>query len=293
MSIQNQNALRRFSGAHRLVISGATLAMFGGCGAHQGTAGAVTQAVARVNGHELTVSQLNREMLKNGSDQEDPVRARQVALERLITKELIIQAAESEKLDREAGVRAQIEESRRRVLARAYAEQKIFPSDQLDDAQLREFYEAHPLLFKNRRVYHAEVLTIADSASVPSQVTSQLTQSRTVDSLRALLGRYGIAPQQRSIVRAAEDLPENWLPTLASTSVGDVVPLKDAGGQLQVMLLTAVDAAPIAFDEARPWITRYLQARRNEDALKSYIAKQRTSARIEYGAGYDAPLSSQ
>jgi len=269
------------------------LVVLAGCGSHQSNGGIVTQVVARINGHELTVSQLNRELLNGGDGQGDPDQLRQAALDRLISRELIVQAAEAEKLDRESLVAAQIGESRRRVLARAYAEQKVFPADQLDDAQLRTFYEQHPLLFKKRRVFHAVLFTVADAAKVPQQLSSQLTQMHSADGVRALLGHYGVEAQQESTSRAAEDLAPDWLPKLATSSAGELVQLKGPNGQLQIMLLTGIDDASIVFDEARPRIRRYLQVKRNEDALESYIATQRASAEIVYGEGHGASPSSQ
>src|SRR5580658_8188845 len=80
-----------------------TLSLVSGCGSHGTPEESATQVVARVNGRELTVSQLNRALIETHASDTNPA-ATQLALNRLIDQELMVQAAEKAKLDQEPDV---------------------------------------------------------------------------------------------------------------------------------------------------------------------------------------------
>ena len=81
-------------------------------------------------------------------------------LERLIDQELALQKAGDQKLDRDPRVVQQIEAARREIISRAYLEKIGEGAPKPTPAEVSAYYEAHPALFKERRVYSFQEVNI-------------------------------------------------------------------------------------------------------------------------------------
>src|SRR5712691_12516259 len=81
------------------------------------------QIVARVNGDEISVHQINSAMARsNDIPAEEAKQAAAQMLEKIIDQELLVQKALKDKLDRDPQVMQAIEGAKRQILARAYIE---------------------------------------------------------------------------------------------------------------------------------------------------------------------------
>src|SRR3954470_6642863 len=94
------------------------------CGASSGARS--SQVVATVNGHEITVMQLNH-ALESAGVREMTATTRKLALESLAGEELLVQAALQNHIDRDADFVQALEQSRRKLLSEFFAQRMIYP----------------------------------------------------------------------------------------------------------------------------------------------------------------------
>jgi EpsD family peptidyl-prolyl cis-trans isomerase len=255
-------------------------ALLGGCGSHGSSPAAATQVVARVNGREVTVSQLNLALTDTRAAELNAASTKRV-LDELIEQELLVQAADSAKLDRDPLVVLRVDAARRQILARAYEERQVSASAPIEEAALHQFYDANPGLFKARRIYHI-VEFATDQQQLPPPLLAELGRARTVQAQRELLGRYNVGFHTQEFARGPESMPIDLVPHLADASAGDVVITHSDGAPIKLLSLTAMDSSPISFEQASPAIGRFLQAQRNEQAIKTHLAQLQAAAKIEY-----------
>src|SRR6476619_3536077 len=118
------------------------------CGSSSGARG--SQVVATVNGHEITVTQLNR-ALENAGVREISATTRKRAIESLATEELLVQAALQNDIDRDAGFVQALEQARRKLLSQVLGGGNIYPKTGLRRTDIHHFQNEQPLLFAKRR----------------------------------------------------------------------------------------------------------------------------------------------
>jgi peptidyl-prolyl cis-trans isomerase C len=268
--------MRNSIGSLRLVtVSCLLVATYACSGGHGGDR---SQVVARVNGAEITVSQLRTALLAKGESQPTQVAAQQ-ALDGLVNEQLLVDAALANKLDRDPTVVQALEAARRQLLARAYMERAVFPKQEITAAEQTAYYRNNPALFARRRVYQLATFT-TPVPEVPAEVVAELGAASTADSVAAVLGARHVAFEMQNQTRAAEQLPLEQLPKFAAASAGDVVVGSLPHGRGTLTLITGAQDAPLAFDNAQPIIQQYLENVRNAQALDTHLKQARAAASI-------------
>ncbi len=248
-----------------------------------------TQVAAKVNGDEITVHQVNQAAQRLGNVPEG--QAKQVQkqiLDRLIDQQLLVQQAIDKKLDRDPRVVASIEAAKRQILAQAYVDQVTGGAQKASGDQVTEFYDQHPELFKERRVYRFTQLAIAVSPDKQPELRSKLEElDKQADKAKVLpqlvewLKSQNLQYRVNQVTQAAEQLPLEALPKYQKMNVGDLI--FNGGPQGAVIAqIAAAQTQPLTKEQAQPFIEQYLQ---NRDKLKlgeDEMKRLRTAAKIEY-----------
>jgi len=258
----------------------ALLCSVGGCGSHGAAPTGATQVVAKVNGHELTISELNRALAET-REANTSLAATQEVLDRLINEELMVQAANKAKLDRDPNVLLRIDAVQRELLARVYEERQVFPGAPIEESEVHKFYDTHPALFSSRRIYHG-VAFDTDQPKLPDELLTVLPQAHSADAVRALLLRYNVKAEESEFVRGAEALPLDLLPRLSAANPGDIAVATSQAGRTQLLLLNSIDSSPVTYEHSSNAIAHFLSAQRKQAALRIYMQQLLATAKIEY-----------
>jgi EpsD family peptidyl-prolyl cis-trans isomerase len=278
----------------RCVIALLAIPILGACGHKEG---GVSQVAAKVDKGEITVHQVNFALQRLGVNAENANKAMPQVLSQLVEQELLVQAAMQKKLDRDPQVAQMLEEARREVLARAYLEQMAGHQGKPTDAEVRDYYEKHPALFAERRIYSLRELVVPVSAA--EKVKAQLEKSTNLEELAGALARDNIPTSVNQIVKPAEQLPIELLPRLLTMKEGDVLPLANAQG-VNVIQLVASRSNPVDEKQARPAIEQFLANQHRNELVQGELKRLKDGAKVEFvgdfaklAAGQPLPVQSQ
>ena len=263
----------------RLVILLATLAVLSACDKKEEKA--ATQVAAKVNGGEITVTQINSVLARaNGVTAENAPAAKNEILDKLIDQQLAVDQAVDKKLDRSPAVMQAIEGAKREILARAYIDSVAAAQPKPGADEIKAFYAEHPELFSQRRLYNFQEIAIS-TANVPADEIKQLvTSAKTMQDIAVALKAKNIPFRANSGVNAAEQLPLELLPKFNAMKDGDTTLIQGPQGLL-VVHLAASQPQPIDEPTAQPRIEQFIANKRNTEAIAKDIKALREKAKIE------------
>ena len=261
-------------------------ALLASCG-EGGKSSAKSQVAARVNDREITVSQLNQTLQEINPEAVTPAVTRR-ALDALVDEELLVQAAIKNKLDRDPATVAAIEHSRRQILAQAYAERMLFPSQPVSQAASEKYYQDNPALFEHRRLYRLTVYSLKQS-DMNSLLEHDLNATHAAEQVREVLDRHEIKYQTQYLNSAAEELPLDHLAQFAKAEVGDLIMAKQADGSELLIAVAGLEDRPLPFERAKGIIEQYLVKARNRQAVQDHLKAQKAAAHISYLGDFARP----
>lgn len=261
------------------------------CTPHDGQS-PVSQTLARVNGREITVHQVNYLLQNPAAAAEtaaaDPRMQARAALDQLIEQEVLVQAAIGQKLDRNPDVLAALESARRAVLAHAYLEQISAAASRPSAADIHAYFENHPALFSQRRIYTLrEIRIFADSAAESAAAAGKEAQLRSLwershswDALLAAVRSAGDRHTSGTQILAAEQLPLDQVEEFQKLPQG-AIRFSRAAGSLLVQQVTTIAREPMNEAHAGPMIEAYLLAQVRQEATQAEVARLKAAAQID------------
>jgi EpsD family peptidyl-prolyl cis-trans isomerase len=257
------------------------LASIAGCGKSDEKK-ASTQVAAKVNSHEITISQINNVLSRNPNVKpEDAERAKREILDKLIDAELAREEAVGKKLDRSPNVVQMLEAAKTEILARAYIEQVAAAQPKPTPEEIKKYYADHPELFSQRRVYRIEEISLPAKEGFAATLRDRVAKTRTLQDLAGWLKTEGVQFAANSGVRAAEQLPLDFLPQLQTMKDGDIR-VFELGKVLQVIRVAASKTEPVDEARASPRIEQFLASQRSREALAKDMKVVKEKAKIEY-----------
>ncbi|RZI86196.1 MAG: peptidyl-prolyl cis-trans isomerase, EpsD family [Rubrivivax sp.] len=258
-------------------------ALAAGCNKDEKKEGKATQAAARVNGEEVTVHQINMILERQqGLKPEQAEPASRQILESLIDQELALQKATEQKLDRDPQIVQMLDATRRNLLARAYLEKTAQAAAGTPSAEdVRKYFDEHPGLFSQRRIYMLQDFTIQGEPAQIAEVTPKLQATSSSQAFVEVLKESGLKFSVNQVTQPAEALPLNVVDQFSKLADGKGM-YQQLNGGLKVVLVAASKAQPITADQAKPMIERFLTEARRQEFMQKEAKNLRTAAKIEY-----------
>jgi EpsD family peptidyl-prolyl cis-trans isomerase len=256
------------------------------CGADEGGKKTATQSAARVNGADITVHQINQVLSRlQGVTEQNLAQARGEVLDRLIDQQLVIEQALDKKLDRQPEVMAALEAARRDVLARAHLDQVAKVRAKPTPEEGRKYYDTHPELFAQRRIYNLQELTLEKNDAMLPALRDKIASAKSMDELVAWLKEKNVRFAAKAGVRPAEQIPLELLGTLHRMKEGQATLIDGPQGTV-IVRVAAVQAVPVDEATAMPRIQQFLANQQGKEAVETEMKRLRANAKIEYLGEY-------
>ena len=268
-------------------VAVAAVLLLAACNGHKKN---TTQSIARVDGTEITITELkyrlNRERVR--ADREEAAAPK--VLEQLIDEQLFVEKVEKTKLDLQPDAQQALDAARRDVLSRAYVEQAAQSVTPPTDAALHAYYDANPLLLSQRRIYTLqEYLAKVPEDKIPT-LRTMVEAGRAPEEVEAWFKAQGAAFRGQQSTQPAERIP-NALKEISAIPVGHGI-VASAGTQVHVTYVVSSTDASLTFDKARQGIGQYLVMEGRKKVADGNLAALRTAAKIDYAPQYAALAAS-
>ncbi|MEQ6341187.1 MAG: EpsD family peptidyl-prolyl cis-trans isomerase [Gammaproteobacteria bacterium] len=255
--------------------------LLSGCGGDD-KPGKDGQVVAKVNGDEVTVHQLNYELglLGQAATKNTDQVARQ-SLEQLVNQQLIVQKAVTEKIDRDPRVMQALERAKHQVLVQAYMS-KVAGRDSTPPSkqEVGDYYSKHPELFADRRIYQIREILL-DKSIPAAELQAQIKSSKTLEEMMGWLEAKKVQMKSDVLVKSAEQLSPEMLSRLYRMRQGQVMAF-EAPNNISLSILMAVRNQPLSEAQAAPAIENFLLNQKRGKLADDEVKRLRGEAKIEW-----------
>jgi peptidyl-prolyl cis-trans isomerase C len=238
------------------------------------------QALANVNGEEITVMQLNDELSRSNAPATQQEAARKQALESLIDRQLLIGEAAKEKVDRDPRVVQAIERARSVILAQAYMQKRLGTPAKPTAAEVEAYYSQNPQFFAQRKHFDMREI-ILPTREVSDELKAVMDKTRSLDEVAAWLDQHKVKYQKAQLSRSGSELPPELSAKLLALAKGQLFIVRE-GERSMLVTIADIRSSPVELDAARPQIEQYLVAKKGKEAAEEEVKRLRASAKIAY-----------
>jgi EpsD family peptidyl-prolyl cis-trans isomerase len=238
------------------------------------------QALASVNGEEVTMLQLNEEMQRAGVPAGQQDAASKQLLQALIDRTLLEEAAAKENLDRDPKVMQAIERAKSLIIAQAYLQKRIGNVQQPSQAEVQDYFNKHPEFFSNRKQFSMDELVIAANDLTP-EVKGASDHAKSLEEVAVWLDAHKVKYGRSQITRSTADVPPQLSEKLLGQPKGQLFVVKE-GPRAMFISVTEVKDAPVSLQVAAPQIQQFLVTQKNKELAGAELKRLRGNAKIEY-----------
>ena len=241
-----------------------------------------TQVVAQVNGDEISIHQVNQRLSRLGAlDEEQTQTASKQILRRLVDMQLLKQKAIDAELDRNPQVLQAIEASKTEILAQAYIQNKMLKNLKPSADEIKVFYDEHPELFSDRRIFNLQELAIKNAGGQLGSIEEAVSEKANISQVAEWLKEKGMQFSLNANVRAAEQLPSKLLAALKSHTDGDMITVVN-GESVNVISIAASEKQSVSLEKATPLIEKYYENKRRKDDMQKQMDVIKNESAIKY-----------
>ena len=273
--------MKRMNVQQRILTAGVillTVAGLAACGGDKQKK--VGQALASVNGEEITALQLNEELQRAGVPAAQQEAASKQLLEALIDRQVVENVALKEKIDRDPKVMQAVERAKALIISQAYMQKKLSGMAPPSKAEVEDYFNKHPELFSNRKQFDMRQLLIA-SKDMNDALKQVIDKSKSLDEVAAWMESNKIGFARAQVSRTTTDLAPELVAKLQSMPKGQLFIINE-GERAMLMTIVDIKDVPVKLAAAAPQIEQYLVNTRAKDAAKQEMERLRAAAKIEY-----------
>jgi EpsD family peptidyl-prolyl cis-trans isomerase len=239
------------------------------------------QAVAKVDGYEITVHEINEVIARMPAQAPgDSAKLQARALDAIIDRRLLVKRALETKLDRDPDVMQSLAAARDEVLAKAYLRTIVGQPAVADAVGVKDYYEKHPQLFSQRKLYEMRHVTIAEQDAY-DELSKVINSSQSIDQVAEWLQTKSIKFERAAETRTSADFPPKLIDNLDQLADKRLFVMKQPS-RVVIASLSFIKNAPISLSDATPDIQRFLVSQRIDAAVTAEVKRLRSAADISY-----------
>jgi EpsD family peptidyl-prolyl cis-trans isomerase len=238
------------------------------------------QALASVNGEEVTVLQLNEELQRAGVNQAQQDAASKQLLQVLIDRQLLDEAAAKENLDRDPKVMQAIDRARSLILAQAYLQKRMGSATRPSTSEIEDYFNKHPEFFSNRKQFSMNEIVIPAEQLTP-EVRAAADSAKSLEEVAVWLDAHHIKYGRTEITRSTADVPEQLSKKLLGMPKGQLFVVKE-GPRAMFVAVSEIKDAPVTLQVAGPQIEQFLANQKSKELAAAEIQRLRSGAKIDY-----------
>lgn len=241
-----------------------------------------SQVVAKVNGDEILIHQVNFQLGRMGplNEAQGKEAAKQI-IQKLVEQQLLKRQAIEAKLDRDPNVLLAIESAKDAILSQAYLEQLLQKANKPSATEIDTFYSSHPELFSDRRVFRLQEIVIDVNKEKFAEVEASLKAIKGINNIATWLKDNNYVFSVNSNVKPAEQLPLELLKKLQPLKPDDFI-LVPTDKSLNLVHIAATQSVPVTKEKATPIIEQYFMNQNKAALAKSEMKKLYEAANIEF-----------
>lgn len=245
-----------------------------------------TQVVAKLDGREITISDLRSEMLRLGLTPNSPD-AERVALENIVNRRLLASAARKANFHRQPEALRRMAAAEEQALADLYAATASQPPEPTR-AEIEDYILANPTLFSERRLYTFSVLTLPTDAFDQKKLTPVFDNSKDFSALVEILTKSNVTFAETPLRQLSSAFPEPIRKQLAQYGPRDNIVIK---GDLETQIFKIVDVTNAFVPSAdAPALARQLLLQQSSrDRTERLLASLKKEASVSYYRASAAP----
>ena len=248
------------------------------------------QTVAVVNGEEITAPDLNfalsQAKVPDGTPKDT---ARNQVLQQLVDRRLLAEQARKEGIDKTPEYMNRVRLADEQLLITMLADRRLNTAQLPSDREIQNYIATHPETFANRETW--ELDQVMYPTPTTDVVKKQIIGAHSIDQLLTVLQQNKVAyTRQKNHIDTAIVPPEIYS-KLTTVPAGEPFAVT-AGGRTIANAIVGREPHPVTGDQAKPVAVDAMRKAQTGKGLEQLLKTLRSSAKIEYQAGYGPPKKS-
>lgn len=238
------------------------------------------QSLVRVNDEEITITQLNDELVHAKVKAEQLEQAKKQLLESMIDLQLMVAESQQNKLDRSPVIMRAIERAKKQIIAQSYIQTLLSRIENPTDDEIAQYYEKHPELFAQRKKYTLAFLRFPSKA-MNDDLHKVIDSAKSLSDAVQWLDKRQISYIRDETIKTTMELSPQMNAKLKDSKKGEIVLIEDNATNL-LFAVKDVEADPVTVETIKPQISAYLMNIKRREAVQSEVSRLRSAANIEY-----------
>lgn len=245
------------------------------------------QVAAVVNNEEITLQEINAALNEtNIPEGADKKILQQKALQQIIERRLLAQAAKESGIDQDPAYLIRQRQLSEALLVQMYADKAGTTIKVPDQAAIDRYTEANPFAFANRTIYAVDQILFPAPANLND--LKQLEKANTLEEVGAILTQMDVKYNRKTAQMDSLQVPPAMMAQIISLDPGEpfVIP---TSGTVTANVIKAQQKVPYNADQAGPAAVKAIRNEEMAKIMKQRLAEAKTKAEITYQTGFEPP----